>query len=314
MVKPDASILNSPATGKNEVLSPGTFDVGVTTVTYTLTHATGDQESCWFTITVTSKPDITCPSDLSGNTDTGTCTWLVNSGVPKLNQGAQPITWTWTITGPTGVVEATGTSMNTPTMNDYNFNLGTSTITWTATNNSGTATCTHTVKVIDKEAPTFTVIGPLAYCVSNIQNAVYNPTPTAGIVPEYDDLTSPRPEYYLLTAISKLFDLDPTINNFKDNCCATNLLIIHWEIIFAPTPNPASVAHEMITKPAILGQTGQPSAYGDIQFPGDGVTFTNITHHINYWLEDCHGNPASNPLIHTVDIIIQPRPKIIKNP
>jgi hypothetical protein len=89
-------------------------------------------------------------------------------------------------------------------------------------------------------------------------------------------------------------------------------LIIHWEILFAPTPNPASVAHELITKPPILGQTGQPSAYGDILFPGDGVTFTDIIHQINYWLEDCNGNPASNPVIHSVNIIIKPRPNIIK--
>ena len=96
--------------------------------------------------------------------------------------------------------------------------------------------CTQTVNVTDNQPPTFTTVNTLSYCVENIQNAVYNNTPTVGIVPEYDDLTTPRPEYYRLTAASKLLDLDPVINNFNDNCCPNNSLIIHWEILFAPTP------------------------------------------------------------------------------
>jgi hypothetical protein len=289
MVKPDASVVNSPATGKNEVPSPGTFDIGVTTITYTLTHATGAVETCSFTITVTSKPDISCPPDLSGNTDTGTCTWLVNSGIPTLIQGAQPITWTWTITGPTGVVEATGTSMNTPIMNDYNFNPGTSTITWTATNISGSDQCEHTVTVTDNIKPTFTMPNPLSGCVENIKTAVYDPA-TQDILPA-------RPDYYLFIAGNPALD----ISDISDNCCGTASMTIHWRIDFSGG-----------TPTSITG-TGQLSTYGsDIQFPGDTEPYdTDLVHTITYWVEDCHGNTSPTQ---TQNITIKPRPNIVKMP
>ncbi|MDP3644088.1 MAG: HYR domain-containing protein, partial [Bacteroidota bacterium] len=301
--------------GINIVPSPNTFNVGVTTIRYTLTDVSNNPVTCSFTITVTSQPDITCLLDIVHDTDPGECNYTVNPGAPVLNDGAQPIDWTYTIGGglPVTFVGSIG-NPGPPDIGDYDFPVGITTITWTATNSSGSDQCTQTVTVADNEPPTFTTANTVSYCVENIQNAVYNPTPNLSITPEYDDLTTPRPEYYRLTATSKLLDLDPVANNFNDNCCADNLLIIHWEIIFASTPNPATAAHELVTKPAILGQTGQPSAYGDIDFPGDGVNFTDIIHQINYWLEDCNGNPASNPVIHTVNIIIKPRPNVVKVP
>jgi hypothetical protein len=164
--------------------------------------------------------------------------------------------------------------------------------------------------VTDTIVPTFTLGSTeVSYCVNNIISAVYNPNPNLSISPEYDDLTTPRPEYYQFTAGSTIFDLDQNINKYDDNCCAANLLTLHWRIDFTPTPNPATVAHELITKPAIPDQTGQPSAYGDIQFPGDGVTFKDVDHYITYWLIDCHGNKSVEKV---VKVTVKPRPNLIK--
>jgi hypothetical protein len=102
------------------------------------------------------------------------------------------------------------------------------------------------------------------------------------------------------------------INNFNDNCCAVGSLVIHWRIDFSPVPNQAP-PHALFTKPAIPDQTGQPSGYllGNIDFPGDGVNFTDVAHKIYYRLVDCNGNSSTEKFI---NIIIKPRPNLIKVP
>jgi hypothetical protein len=105
---------------------------------------------------------------------------------------------------------------------------------------------------------------------------------------------------------STQLDLDPVANNFSDNCCATNLLEIHWRIDFTDTPNPTPPP-TMLTHTSING-TGQPSAYiSDIKLPGDGVHFTSIVHKITYWLIDCNGNKSEDIV---VNITINPRPEM----
>ncbi|BBE18698.1 internalin [Aquipluma nitroreducens] len=182
------------------------------------------------------------------------------------------------------------------------------------TNNSATITTT----VTDNQPPTFTLpVTPLPYCVSTIQSAVYNPTPTAVPpgYPEYNDLTTPRPEYYQFTKGSTIFDLDPAIgaNNFEDNCCPVGSLILHWRIDIADTPDPLNPAPAKISYAPITG-TDQPSKHDDFRLPGDGVTFTDVIHQISYWLEDCTGPPGNMSPEQSRSIIISPRPNIIKMP
>ena len=181
-------------------------------------------------------------------------------------------------------------------------------------NNSATITTT----VTDNQPPKFTLpVTPLPYCVSTIQSAVYNPTPTAVPpgYPEYNDLTTPRPEYYQFTKGSTIFDLDPAIgaNNFEDNCCPVGSLILHWRIDIADTPDPLNPAPAKISYAPITG-TDQPSKHDDFRLPGDGVTFTDVIHQISYWLEDCTGPPGNMSPEQSRSIIISPRPNIIKMP
>jgi uncharacterized repeat protein (TIGR01451 family) len=163
---------------------------------------------------------------------------------------------------------------------------------------------------INDPPPTFTLTNTaVSYCANNINTAIYNPNPTPLIIPEYDDITVPRPEYYLFSAGSTIFDLDPIINNFNDNCCADNQLVLHWRIVFSPTPDPSTILHLPITKPAITDQVGQPSEYGNIEFPADGVYFTDTQHFLYYSLEDCNGNLSAEQML---TITIKPRPNVIK--
>jgi hypothetical protein len=297
--------------------SPNTFYVGVTSITYTVTDSNANSVSCTFTVTILAKPEITCHVDISGNTDTGTCTYNVNPGVPTLDSGVQPITWDWRIDGPDGsTVSGTflGSTSNPgpPDIGARNFVVGTSTITWRATNISGYDECTQLVVVEDKEPPTFTPV-TITRCVDLLVSASYtatNPNPNSGINPNL--IINPSPDYYTF----KAGDVGLDLTVLDDNCCGTASLTVNWRIEFAPVPDPLNPTGPAIINANIAG-TGQPSEYvdplsglpADIYLWGDGVTFTTVTHSIFYWVEDCHGNKSDEQ---REEINITPRPQIIK--
>jgi hypothetical protein len=119
------------------------FSKGTTTVTCTATDACGNATSCSFDVTVndTEKPTITCPADVSRNTDPGVC-------------------------------YATGVPLGTPTTGDNcgvasvtndapaQFPKGVTDVTWTVTDTSAnTATCVQKVTVTDAQAPTISIDG-----------------------------------------------------------------------------------------------------------------------------------------------------------
>ena len=304
-------------TGESFVPSPSRFNVGVTFITYTVTDDHGNTVSCTFTVTILAKPEITCHIDISGNTDTGTCTYNVNPGVPTLDSGVQPITWDWTITAPDGTTQASGTftgdvsNPGPPDIGAHDFKTGTSSITWRATNVSGYDECTQLVIVEDKEPPTFTS-APITECVDLLSSAVYtasNPNPNSGIEPNL--IVKPSPDYYTFKAGDTSLDL----TNLNDNCCGTASMTINWRIEFADVPDPLN-SSATISHPDITG-TGQPSEYvdpisglpADILLWGDGVTYTPVTHSIFYWMEDCNGNATGEQ---REEITITPRPEIIK--
>jgi len=294
MVRPDGTTATGTGdpSGINIYPASSRFYVGVTTITYTLVDANLHTVTCSFTVTVLAKPEITCMLPIVHDTDPGKCSYKVDPGVPTLEQGVQPITWTWSIKGPDGTIEATGTSKTpdngpTPTsIGPYDFKVGISTITWTATNISGSDICTQTVTISDKEPPTFTPPGPFEFCVENLFSAAYVSNNLK---------INPDPDYYLFKASSTIFD----ISNINDNCCALNT--IRWEIVFSTG------------QPTISG-TGQPSTYKesgiptDIKLWGDGITFTTLTHQIRYWVKDCNNN--ENPIPVVLDIRIHPRPAV----
>ncbi len=138
--------LGAPVTGDNcSVASvtnnaPGTFPLGNTAVTWTVTDGAGLIATCDQLVTVIDNelPTITCPGTVTVSADAGVCT---ASGV---------------------VLGVPGTSDNCSIASVTNdapavFPLGNTTVTWTVTDGAGlTATCTQTVTVNDTESPTIT--------------------------------------------------------------------------------------------------------------------------------------------------------------
>ncbi|KAF0187768.1 MAG: hypothetical protein FD165_2882, partial [Gammaproteobacteria bacterium] len=123
------------------------FPVGITTVTVTATDNTGKISVKTFTVTVvasdTQPPAITCPANITLNTDPGTC-------------------------GAVAVFAATATDNCSGVAVSYShapgsvFPKGATVVTATATDASGNkSTCTFSVTVNDAEAPSLTVPAPI---------------------------------------------------------------------------------------------------------------------------------------------------------
>jgi len=141
----------------------------------------------------------------------------------------------------------------------------------------------------------FTIPQPFVECVEPLKSAVFN-TIT-------NELVVDQPDYYTLSPGDTRLDVSGFDNSCKPDCSFTR----HWRIDFPPAPDP-SPTHNPVTKAPVSG-TGQPSEIiGNIQFPGDGITFQNVVHTITYWIEDSAGN-KSNEQQQT--ITIKPRPKIL---
>jgi len=120
----------------------GVYNVGTTTVTFTVTDIHGNTGSCSFDVTVTEdqNPDIICPADVATTADAGACTAALTVGMPTAADNC-------------GIATV---------LNDYNstsdasdtYNVGSTTVVWTATDvNGNTSTCSITVDVDDVTAP-----------------------------------------------------------------------------------------------------------------------------------------------------------------
>ncbi|MCX6236891.1 MAG: hypothetical protein NTY07_04910 [Bacteroidia bacterium] len=145
------------------------------------------------------------------------------------------------------------------------------------------------ISVGDNLPPTFIDYSDtLTFCVADISVASSNGA---------DDISEPRPDYYMLTHDDHSLDLDPAI--FTDNCTQKDELVLHWQIDLYQNSIP------------IIG-SGQPSSTVlAIVFPGSAENVVN--HRITYWLEDKCGNitPAGQRAI--VTICVHPRPHIGQN-
>lgn len=298
-------VMTGATTGSSAPPPPGiqitllqTLNVGTTTFTYTATDYNGLVSTCSFDVTVLSEPEIDCPADISVNTDPGVCSATLDPGQPILISGAEPITWTYTITNEAGDVIGSGTcttaGLNT-CIGPFTFPVGVNTITWTATNISGFDECVQTITVTDNEAPTFTAPGPFDFCVINIISAQYDgaPEPAADIIPLLPEHGNPRrPDWYLVGSGSTELD----ITGIADNCCAPEDLDIAWTITFDPLIG------------GTLSGIGQPSLITPIQLWGT-ATNVEVNHTITYTVTDCNGNEAA---VVTRNILVRPRPEVIK--
>ena len=118
------------------------FNTGITTVTVMATNPCG-MPTCTFTVTVsdTQNPSITCPGNMSKNTDANQCTAVTNYTNPSFSDNCAGVFITRT-SGP-----ASGSA----------FPIGTTMVEWKATDVGGnSSTCSFVVNVLDAQAPNIT--------------------------------------------------------------------------------------------------------------------------------------------------------------
>ena len=141
--------------------APETFLIGVTTVIWTATDASGNTATATQTVTVndTQAPAIIAPANVNTNSNTACSATNVVLGNATATDNCTTIT----------------VSNNAP----ETFPIGVTTVTWTATDASGnTATATQTVTVTDVEAPKASSTTSVALCHESSGN--YNiPAATA---------------------------------------------------------------------------------------------------------------------------------------
>jgi hypothetical protein len=151
-----ATTASSAATGINNI-GTAAFNVGVTSVTYTVKDGAGVIATCSFTVTVTDNiaPTITCPSNLTANTANGLCTASVITPNPIRADNCTVSSLTWAMTGATA---ATSPATGINNVGTATFNAGVTTVTYTVKDIAGlTATCSFTVTVNANVAPSVAI-------------------------------------------------------------------------------------------------------------------------------------------------------------
>ncbi|TXG34492.1 HYR domain-containing protein, partial [Seonamhaeicola maritimus] len=150
--------------------SGGTFPIGTTTNSFTVTDAAGNTASCSFTVTVIDNeaPTIACPLDINVNNDAGECTAIVNFATPNFDDNCPGASITQIAGLPSGSA----------------FPVGTTTITYRATDTSGLTTdCSFNVNVTDNEDPAIIVLPDLTdECSVTISSAPTTTDNCAGTV------------------------------------------------------------------------------------------------------------------------------------
>ena len=244
-----ATTANSPAVGINDA-SGQTFNVGVTTVTYTVEDAAGNTATCNFTVTIADNenPTITCPGNVNVNNDAGNCSAVVNGIAPTATGDNCGVTiQTWALTG--------ATTANSPAVgiNDASgqtFNVGVTTVTYTVEDAAGnTATCNFTVTITDNENPTITCPGNVAQNTdAGVCNAVVNgiaPTATGdncGVTIQTWDLTgatvASSPAVGINDASGQTFNVGTTTVTYTVEDAAGNTATCSFDVVITDGENP----------------------------------------------------------------------------
>jgi HYR domain-containing protein len=133
------------AGARNDAPLTAAYPIGVTTITWTATDASGNAATATQTITVqrNSAPTISAPGSLAVNTDPGVCSAMLNVGAATASDDVDGVS--------VSASRSDGASLASP------FPKGQTTITWTATDQDKmTSSVTQTVIVNDDQNPSIT--------------------------------------------------------------------------------------------------------------------------------------------------------------
>jgi hypothetical protein len=133
-----------------------TFNLGTSTVTYTITETgSGQSMFCSFEVTVEDgeSPAITCAANVAVSTDPGACDAALTLALPGVSDncsGSGSLTLSYTVNNPDNSISGPFAGSS----NTYVFSTGYSQVVWNVTDAAGNSTeCTQQVSVSDTQAP-----------------------------------------------------------------------------------------------------------------------------------------------------------------
>jgi hypothetical protein len=267
-------VLSGATTGSGSAIGAGgitgvNFNVGVTTVTWTVLDAVGNSSTCSLTVTVsdTEAPALTCPAAVTVNA--ASCSAFANVGALSVadNCGAG-YSASFVITntnnlGNNNTIVRSGLGVDASGI----FPVGVSTVTYTVSDAAGnTASCSSTVTVND-------VVAPTIVCPSSGDITVYSNNNGTG---DCDATVA----------------IEPIVS--YDNC---NSVVFTYTIQHFSTSNPATVVATVTGGNVGDFATGGSNWTSDPDASGDFSVGLNI---ITYTATDRYGNTSTCMLRVTV--------------
>lgn len=219
---------DSPAPPGREIIivndAPDIFPIDTTIVTWLVADASGNIATCEQLVIVSDieNPQITCPPDISVNTDLGTCGATLTIGQPTVVENCEIRTM----------------------FNDYNYSsdasdfylIGETVIIWTVLDRSyNLGSCTQTIAVTDNEDPVITC---------PIDTIIYTDTDTSGAFVNYitpigtDNCAETNTLQLAGQASGAFFLIGETVNVFEATDFAGNRSTCSFKITVKDTVPP----------------------------------------------------------------------------
>ncbi|MBK7130180.1 MAG: HYR domain-containing protein [Crocinitomicaceae bacterium] len=221
------------------------FPIGTTTVTYEVTDASTNTNTCSFDVTVndTQNPAITCPANITQSNDLNVCGATITYATPVgTDNCAGPIT---ALTAG----QASGTV----------FPIGTTTVTYEVTDASlNTSTCSFSVTVNDTQNPAITC--PANITQSNDLN-VCGATITYATPVGTDNCAGPLTALTAGQASGTVFPIGTTTVTYEVTDASLNTSTCSFSVTVNDTQNPAITCPADITQNNDAGVCGATITY-----------------------------------------------------
>ncbi|WP_282018036.1 LamG-like jellyroll fold domain-containing protein [Salegentibacter mishustinae] len=189
-----------------------TFNIGTTTIDYTVTDAAGNNISDQIDVTIADdeNPEISLGNNISENTDTGNCTASIAIPNATFSDNCSGESLSWTMSG------ATSGSGNAQ-VGKYTFNIGTTTIDYTVTDAAGNKISDQIdVVVEDNEKPIISAPADVTVDTDNNEctaSSVSLGTPTTGDNCEIKNITNDAPSVFSIGETTVIWTVTDNADN-----------------------------------------------------------------------------------------------------
>ena len=189
-----------------------TFNIGTTTIDYTVTDAAGNNISDQIDVTIADdeNPEISLGNNISENTDTGNCTASIAIPNATFSDNCSGESLSWTMSG------ATSGSGNGQ-VGTYTFNIGTTTIDYTVTDAAGNNISDQIdVVVEDNEKPTISAPANVTVDTDNNECKASNVslgTPTTADNCEIKNITNNAPSVFSIGETTVIWTVTDNADN-----------------------------------------------------------------------------------------------------